>query len=87
MRAIIVFREKSDYAREVFTFLDDFRRRTGKKIEIVDPDTRDGEGFCQVYNIVEYPTILGLDSSGKVLASWRGLPLPRIDSVSYYAEG
>lgn len=85
MRAVIVFREGEDYSREVNMFLEDFLRRTGRSIEVIDPDSRSGEGFCQAYNVVQYPTIFGLDDSGKVLMSWRGMPLPMIDSVSYYA--
>ncbi|PID29602.1 hypothetical protein CR983_03785 [Candidatus Saccharibacteria bacterium] len=84
MRAVVVYKEHSDHAREVTQYLDDFHRQTGKEIEQVDPDTRDGAAFCQVYDIVEYPTIIALDDDGRLLQQWRGTPLPLIDEVSYY---
>ena len=85
MRAVIVWKDNTDYSREVIDWLDEFKRRTGKEIETVDPDSIEGGSFAKVYDVVEYPTILGLDNEGKVLASWRGTPMPRIDEVSYYA--
>ncbi|MBQ6570797.1 hypothetical protein IJI02_00410 [Candidatus Saccharibacteria bacterium] len=85
MRAVIVYREHSDYVGLVEEFLEEFYRRTGKHLEVIDPDSRDGQTFCHAYDVVEYPTILGLDDLGKVLARWRGLPVPTINAVSYYA--
>ena len=86
MRAIIVWRDNTDYSREVIDWLSEFEKRTGKEVESVDPDSSEGSSFIEAYDVVEYPTILGLDDSGRVLDSWRGTPLPRIDEVSYYAE-
>ena len=87
MRAVIVWHEQTDYAREVREWLDDFERTMGPgRIESVDPETREGNDFAAAYDVVEYPTILGMDDSGKVLESWRGLPLPRLNEVAYYAN-
>lgn len=85
MRVVVVYRQASDYAREVTEFLRDFSRRTGRWIEEKDPDSRDGVGFCQAYDIVEYPTLIALSEDGRVQHMWRGRPLPQIDEVSYYA--
>ncbi|MBI3889548.1 hypothetical protein HY312_03170 [Candidatus Saccharibacteria bacterium] len=84
MKAIIVYRENTEYERDVISWLREFEYRTHKKIEHVNPDTRDGTAFCSVYDIVEYPTVVALDDSGKMQSMWRGLPLPLIDEVSYY---
>lgn len=86
MKAVIVWKDNTDYSREVLDWVNEFEKRTGKEIESIDPESIDGENFARVYDVVEYPTIFGLDNSGKVLESWRGTPLPRIDEVSYYAE-
>lgn len=87
MRAVIVWNEQTDYAREVREWLDDFERTLGPgRIESIDPETREGSDFAAAYDVVEYPTILALDEdSGKVLASWRGTPLPQVDQVAYWA--
>lgn len=84
MRARIVYRENTDYARTVTEFLRDFERQTGKTVETVNPDTPDGAQFCRVYDIVEYPTIIATTDDGVLQNMWRGLPLPTINEVSAY---
>ncbi len=85
MRVVVVYKTESDHAREVFDYLRDFERQTGRQIEEVNPDSREGTDFCAVYDIVEYPTIVALDSGGQLLSQWRGRPLPTISEVSFYA--
>lgn len=79
-----MYRQESDHAREVFSFLHDFARQTGHVIEEIDPDTRDGADMCRVYDIVEYPTIIALSDNGQLQHMWRGRPLPTISEVSFY---
>ena len=86
MRVVCVFRENSEHGREVQEWVEMFERRTGKEIELVDPDSRDGADFCIAHNVVEYPTFLALGDDGRTLDEWRGKMLPRIDEVSYYAK-
>ncbi len=81
-RVVCVCREGMDYSRSVFDWIEDFRRQTGRTIEVLDPDVEDE--FCKTYDIVQYPTIIALDEQGSVLASWRGLPMPLRDEVNYY---
>lgn len=82
MRTVCIYRDNQDYTRSVTEWLENFYRQTGKKIETMDPDQN--PGFCETYDIVEYPTILALGNSGEVLAMWRGRDLPLINDVSYY---
>lgn len=84
MRVVVVYRDESEYARAVVSFLHDFSRQTGHILEELDPDTVDGESFCRAYDIVEYPTIVALSDDGQVQNMWRGVPLPTISEVSYY---
>jgi len=84
MKAYVIYKYESDHARAVLDYLRDFERQTGKKPEIIDPESRDGAAFCRTYDIVEYPTIIATDSSGVMQNEWRGLPLPTIMEVSYY---
>ena len=85
MKAVVVSKENSDHAREVFDYLRDFERQTGKKLEEIDPEKRENIGFVETYDIVEYPTILALTDNGQVINMWRGRPLPTINEVSFYA--
>ena len=82
MRVICIFRENQDYSRSVTEWLENFRRQTGYEIETMNPD--ENTGFCETYDVVEYPTIMALGESGDVRASWRGRTLPLINEVLYY---
>lgn len=86
MRVVVVWRRESEYGQELESWIRDLGAIKGKEVESMDPDEMKNQGFLQAYDVVEYPTILGLDDSGKVLESWRGMPLPRLDEVSYYAN-
>ena len=85
MKAVVVYRTESDHARAVEDYLRDFQSQTGRELETLDPDTKDGIDFCQVYDIVEYPTVIALSEDGHLQNSWQGLPLPTISELSYYA--
>jgi hypothetical protein len=84
MRVVMIYREASEHRREVEAFLGDFTRQTGRKIETMNPDTKEAQEFAKVYDIVEYPTMIALSDDGQVQNTWRGLPLPTISEVSYY---
>ena len=84
MRVVVVYKDESDHAREVYDYLSDFERTTGHALETINPDTRDGVSFCQTYDIVEYPTVVALSDEGVMQSMWRGTPLPTISEVSYY---
>lgn len=84
MRVVVVYKDHSDHGREVRDYIRDYQRFTGKNIEEIDPESRDGESFCKAYGIVEYPTIMAIDNSGRMQQMWRGRPLPLMDQVSYH---
>lgn len=82
MRVVCIYRDNQDYSRAVGEWLENFRRQTGKELETIDPDQ--APGFCEAYDIVEYPTIMALGERGEVRASWRGRDLPLINDVLFY---
>ncbi len=82
MRIICVYKDNEDYTRSVDEWLENFRRQTGRELEIMRPD--DNVGFCEAYDIVEFPTIIAIGNNGEVLNIWRGSVLPLINEVLYY---
>ena len=82
MRVVCIFRDNQDYSRSVNEWLENIRRQTGKEVETMDPDQN--PGFCEAYDVVEYPTIMALGPNGEVRASWRGKTLPLINEVLFY---
>ena len=82
MRVVCIYRDNQDYSLTVSEWLESFHRQTGREIEVLNPD--ENVGFCEAYDVVEYPTILALGEMGDVRASWRGRDLPLINEVLYY---
>ena len=82
MRTVCIYRDGQDYSRSVDEWLDNFYRQTGREIEVMNPD--ENVGFCESYDVVEYPTILALGDRGDVRASWHGKTLPLVNEVLYY---
>ena len=82
MSVICIYKDGQDYTRSVEEWLENFYRQTGRKIGTMDPDA--DPNFCEAYDIVEYPTIIALGSSGEVRSMWRGSALPLIDEVLSY---
>lgn len=87
MRVVCLYREEKDYTREVEEYLEEINRKFNEaKVEILNPDTEDGDDFATLYGILEYPSIVAIDDEGKVLQTWKGMPLPRMDEIVYYLK-
>ncbi len=84
MRVVVVYKQQTDYARDVDSFLFDFKRLTGHDLETIDPESRDGIMFCETYDILQYPAVIALSDSGQLQNMWLGIPLPTMSEVSYY---
>lgn len=85
MRVVVITKDQADYARQVADYLVDFERQTGRSLEVLDPESPDGISFCEAYDILEFPTLIALSDAGQMQTIWKGLPLPTISEVSYYA--
>jgi hypothetical protein len=85
MKVMIFYRDASEHGQAVREFLREFHRITGRTIDEISPDSPDGIQRAEVYDIVEYPTLLAIDDNGTMQNMWSGLPLPTISEVSYYA--
>lgn len=84
MRVVAIWREGEDYSRSMEEWLRDLEKRCGKTIESFSPDEPEGESLARTYDVVEYPTILAFDDSGRLIQMWRGTMLPKLDDVIYY---
>ena len=82
MRVVCIYRDNQDYSKSVNEWIENIRRQTGREIETIDPDI--DPGFCEAYDIVEYPTIIALSDRGEIRAFWSGRDLPLINEVLYY---
>lgn len=86
MKVKIFYKQQMDYTRLVEDWLRDFERQTGRTIEQIDPESREGISFCRAYDILEFPSIVALSDDGSLQNIWRGALLPTINEVDYYAK-
>lgn len=84
MRVVAVWRERTDYAREVQDWMKQFEQERGIKVESVNPDSKEGELFVEARDLLQYPTVLVLTDAGMVVAEFKGRPLPQFAEVGYY---
>jgi hypothetical protein len=86
MRVVVLYRDRTDYARTVIEFLHDFKAQTGHDLTFLDPDSAEGMLFCDTYGIFDFPTIIATTEDGVMQNIWNGLPLPTISELSYYVQ-
>lgn len=84
MRVVVVWRDNTEYAREVISWMEEFERATGKSIESLSPDSIDGEIFVRARDIMQYPTVVVVKDDGIVVREFKGTPLPQFEDVSYF---
>ncbi|MBP5511799.1 hypothetical protein J6X90_00190 [Candidatus Saccharibacteria bacterium] len=82
MRVVMVCRDNTDYTREAFDWMKEFKQETGYDVELEDPETIHGELFATHHDIVQYPTVCVTDGSSKIIAKWAG-KLPQFEEVTY----
>lgn len=83
MRIVVVVKRQSEYFREADEWRVEFSRETGQTVEIVDPETIEGEIFASARDIMQYSCVVVLGAGGEVVKKWSGSPLPQFDQVSY----
>ncbi len=83
MRIVVVVKRQSEYFREADEWQLEFGRETGNVVEIMDPETIEGEIFASARDIMQYPCVVVLGAEGEVVKKWSGSPLPQFDQVSY----
>lgn len=86
MRVVMVWKDNTDYAREVMDWMQEFEHETGLAVESLDPETTEGEIFVRARDMLEYPAIVAVNDDGMVLQEWKGTPLPQFDEVLYYVK-
>lgn len=60
MRIVIVVKKQSEYYREAVEWQGDFQRETRREVELIDPETMEGEIFASARDIVQYPAVVVL---------------------------
>ena len=86
MKAFILYRPNSEFARPVEEYVREFERQRRHRIELVNLDTAEGADKARVYDVVQYPALLVTRDDGQLLKLWQGERMPLMDEVSGYLE-
>lgn len=87
MKVLILYKPKSEHGTSVEAYVHDFsKRHETDHLEAIDADSVDGSVLAQLYDVVQYPTVLALDENGTLLNQWTGDSLPLMDEVAYYSQ-
>lgn len=61
-------------------------RHADVKLEVINVDTREGAALASLYDVMQYPAILVLQTDGYAQKIWQGDELPLMDEVTSYAH-
>lgn len=87
MKVYLITKENEEYSHEASDWMKEFMEATGINVEVLDPETVDGEIFVRARDILEYPAVVATDDhEGRVLQTWTGTPLPQFEDVAYFAR-
>jgi len=87
MKALVLYRPNSEFARSVEEFVHDFKSRTDKRIELMSIDTREGASTAALYDVMQFPSVLAIQDNGSLAKSWTGEHLPLVNDVAGYLVG
>jgi hypothetical protein len=85
MKLLVLYQPKSEHARLMEEYLEDFRRLYPQiDIEVLDAESVEGVNICQVYDILEYPALLVVNRDQALQNMWLGKMLPQKQEVVSY---
>jgi len=87
MKLLVIYRPDAEYSRGMETFIHDFEHKhegLGRRMEVLNADSRDGSAMMSIYDIFDHPAILVLQDDGRVIHQWVGKDLPLMDEVAAY---
>lgn len=87
MRVFCLYRPNSETERRVIELNHELLKRYNTELELISMDTVEGDNLAQVYDVMQFPAVLAVDSMGIPQKSWTDGTLPLINELSYYMSG
>ena len=86
MKVLILYRPNSEHGRRIEEFIREYQsRHHPDRLEVLNIDTREGSATATLYDIMQYPAILILQTDGYAQKVWQGDELPMMDEIASYA--
>jgi len=81
----LLYHPDSEHDPLVRSYCHDYQKLTGKDIELVSLETKEGDWLASSVEVTQYPAILAVtDDDSTVVKMWQGEPLPLLSEVAYY---
>lgn len=86
MRVFCLYRPNTESERPVMELNAELKRRMNVELELISMDTIEGDQLAQVYDILQFPAVVAVDSAGILHKSWVEGNLPLLNELSYYLQ-
>jgi len=87
MKVLIFYRQDSEEHRLVDEFIHEFHRLyPDLELTLTDVDTSHGSQDAEIYDIVQYPTVIAASNDGATLQRWDAGQMPLMNEVAYFAN-
>jgi hypothetical protein len=73
MKAFILYRPQSEFARRAEEYVHDFQATRGKSIDLIDIDSVEGVAQVELYDVVDSPALLITRENGELINQWQGI--------------
>lgn len=84
---LIFYRVDSEQRRDVDEFVHEFKRRYPElELTLTDVDSPRGSQEAEIYDIVQYPTVIAISNDGATLQRWDAGLMPLLNEVAYFAN-
>jgi hypothetical protein len=60
--------------------------RRNQNLEYISLDTQEGANLAELYDVLQYPSVIAVDQSGVLQKSWSDGTLPLINELLYYMQ-
>ena len=85
MKAVILYRPNSEFARRAEEYVHDFERTRAQTVELIDVDSAEGIAMAKLYDLPHYPTLLITEEDGQMVKSWDGVDsFPLMNELATY---
>ena len=84
MKIYIIRGEASPAAREINYLVKQLESVRTRGVHLVDADSREGIAICELYDVLQRPSVVVTDDDGKEIQSWHG-QIPAVPDVRFWA--
>lgn len=83
----MLFRPNSEHDSSVNDYANNFKRTTGKKINVLNYDSPEGQALAKVHDITSIPVILALRDDDSLMEMWPEQDKwPTVSELSFYTQ-